>query len=188
MSKYFFFLLLSFICSCNTAVPPGVAFVKVDTLVAVYPTLPADSGYEDSASLYKGHDTDLPEKIVAFAKTQIGIQYNYGCTSPATGFDCSGFITYVFHHFNIPVPRSSVDFTDEGKEIPLKQAKPGDIILFTGTDIRKRIGGHVGIIVENDNGNIQFIHATSGKENAVTITSLDNYYLSRFMKIRRIIP
>ncbi|MBL7749710.1 MAG: C40 family peptidase, partial [Chitinophagaceae bacterium] len=51
-----------------------------------------------------------PDSLVAFAKTLIGIPYLYASTDPIKGFDCSGFITYVFNHFNIAVPRSSVDF------------------------------------------------------------------------------
>ena len=43
----------------------------------------------------------LPDSILAFAKTLIGIPYLYASTDPAKGFDCSGFITYVFNHFNI---------------------------------------------------------------------------------------
>jgi cell wall-associated NlpC family hydrolase len=45
-----------------------------------------------------------PEELVKFAKTLIGVPYLYGSTNPKKGFDCSGFITYVFNHFQIKVP------------------------------------------------------------------------------------
>src|SRR5437868_11387399 len=50
-----------------------------------------------------------PEQLLAFAESLIGVRYRYGSTDPVNGFDCSGFITYVFNHFDISVPRSSID-------------------------------------------------------------------------------
>ncbi|HEU5366403.1 MAG TPA: NlpC/P60 family protein, partial [Hanamia sp.] len=52
--------------------------------------------------------------VVDFAETLIGIKYKYGSTDREKGFDCSGFINYVFNHFNISVPRVSKDFTNAG--------------------------------------------------------------------------
>ncbi len=83
----------------------------------------------------------MPDELVAFAKTLEHIPYKYASADPAQGFDCSGFITYVFNHFNITVPRVSADFTNVGTEIPITQAKEGDIILFTGTDSTIRTVG-----------------------------------------------
>ncbi|HVF81818.1 MAG TPA: NlpC/P60 family protein, partial [Flavisolibacter sp.] len=90
-----------------------------------------------------------PQQIVDFAKTLIGVPYLYGSTDPAKGFDCSGFITYVFNRFNIAVPRSSIDFTSVGKEVTVADSKEADLILFTGTDSLKKFVGHMGIVVSN---------------------------------------
>ena len=130
----------------------------------------------------------LPDSILAFAKTLIGIPYLYASTDPEKGFDCSGFITYVFNHFNITVPRSSVDFTNYGKEISLENAKPGDLILFTGTDSTIRIVGHMGMVENVENDKLWFIHSTSGKAKGVVITPFENYYKSRFVKVIRVFP
>lgn len=129
----------------------------------------------------------LGDSIVAFAKTLLGKPYVYGCMAPSTGFDCSGFINYVYHHFNIPVPRSSVDFTNYGKEIPLEKARAGDLILFTGTNASVRTVGHIGIIISDEGSDTQFIHASSGKEMAVIITPLNDRYKARFVKVIRVI-
>ena len=128
------------------------------------------------------------EELVAFAKTQIGVPYKYASTDPSLGFDCSGFITYVFNHFNIAVPRSSKDFTNEGQEVEVADALPGDLILFTGTDSTDRTVGHMGIIVNNTEGKTEFIHSTSGKAYSVVITALERYYRSRFVKVIRVFP
>lgn len=127
-----------------------------------------------------------PDSVIAFAKTLIGVPYKYASTDPKVGFDCSGFITYVFNHFNIKVPRASKEFNYSGVDIPLSQAKKGDLILFTGTDSTERFIGHMGLIINNDQGSIQFIHSSSGKAYSVTISPLDKYYLGRFLKVIRI--
>ena len=129
-----------------------------------------------------------PEELVEYAETFIGTPYVYASTNPVVGFDCSGFITYVFNHFNITIPRSSVNFTDVPHEVPVKEAKPADLILFTGTDSTIRVVGHMGIVVYNANNELLFIHATSGKKMGVTITPLNDYYKGRFVKVIRIFP
>ncbi len=134
------------------------------------------------------YSTIQPDSIVAFAKTLIGIPYLYASTDPNKGFDCSGFITYVFNHFSTAVPRSSVDFTNYGKEITIEEAKPGDLILFTGTDSTIRIVGHMGIVENVQEGKLHFIHSTSGHAQGVVITSFEKYYQSRFVKIIRLFP
>jgi len=128
-----------------------------------------------------------PEQVMTFAETLIGVPYVYASTDPKVGFDCSGFITYVFNHFNIQVPRSSVDFTNVGKTIPVEQAKRGDIILFTGTDSLETEVGHMGLVVSNTD-TLRFIHSTSGKANGVTVTPLNGYYQKRFVRTLRIFP
>ncbi len=125
-------------------------------------------------------------KLVDFAQTLLGIPYKYASSNPLEGFDCSGFITYVFKHFHINVPRSSVDFTNAGKEIDLQAARVGDLILFTGTVDSIRIVGHMGIVTENRD-TLKFIHATSGKANAVTVSLLTDHYKKRFVKVIRVL-
>jgi len=123
-------------------------------------------------------------EVVRFAKTCLGVPYKYASTDKAKGFDCSGFINYVFNHFDIAVPRISWQFTNAGTEVSLKNSEPGDLILFTGSDANSGIVGHMGIITENNEGNIKFIHASTSK--GVVISSMNNYYIPRFVKVNRI--
>ncbi len=129
-----------------------------------------------------------PAELLDFAKTLEGVPYQYGSINPDKGFDCSGFITYVFNHFGIQVPRSSIDFTHVQQEINLRNSKPGDLILFTGTDSTITDVGHMGIITQNNGTDISFIHSTSGKAYGVTVTPLNSYYQGRFVKSIRIFP
>jgi cell wall-associated NlpC family hydrolase len=127
------------------------------------------------------------QKLVEYAKLFYGVPYKYGSSNPKTGFDCSGFINHVFTHFDIDVPRSSVNFTNIGTPVEVTDAAPGDLILFTGTNPKSRTVGHIGIVVENDDEGLEFIHSSSGKQYAVTISPLEGYYENRFVKVIRLI-
>jgi cell wall-associated NlpC family hydrolase len=132
--------------------------------------------------------TEFATGFVAYAKTLIGTPYVYGSVNPRVGLDCSGFVNCVSNHFGIKVPRSSVQFTNVGTTIETNDAQPGDLILFTGTDPRKHEVGHMGIITGNHDGQVQFIHSSSGKAKGVIITDLDDYYKTRLVKVIRIFP
>lgn len=121
-------------------------------------------------------------RLIEFAKTMIGVPYRYASSNPSIGFDCSGFVSYVFHNFGINAPRSSTEFNVAGIPIKLENARVGDVLIFTGTNPRKRVVGHVGIIANIKGDTIQFIHSTSGKEHGVTITTLNAYYRSRLLR------
>jgi cell wall-associated NlpC family hydrolase len=126
--------------------------------------------------------------LINFARTLKGIPYRYGCADPQKGFDCSGFVMYVFNHFQMNVPRSSSGFTNFGKEIDLQQSIPGDIILFTGTNSTIRKVGHVGIVTQVREDALVFIHASSGKIPAVVETAMNPHYKERFLKVIRVLP
>jgi cell wall-associated NlpC family hydrolase len=199
---YLLYGLLFFLCSCDITIrhsDEGMQNVATDSSAAyssvVDSVKAADSSKEDhtqnldTTEIKMGEVIDTknvhPEQVVTFAETLIGTPYRYGSTDPRVGFDCSGFITYVFNHFNIKVPRSSIDFSNVGKEIPVASAKRGDIILFTGTDSTERFVGHMGIVVANTD-TLRFIHSTSGKAYSVAISPLSKYYQGRFVKTIRV--
>ena len=124
------------------------------------------------------------DKVVDYAEKLIGIKYKYGSSKKENGFDCSGFITYVFNNFNIPVPRISRDFTNTGMEIDIKDSRRGDIILFTGSDANSGVVGHMGIITGNENGQVFFIHASTSR--GVMISDMNSYFIPRFVKVNRL--
>ncbi|SEK17638.1 Cell wall-associated hydrolase, NlpC family [Parapedobacter koreensis] len=127
------------------------------------------------------------QDLISFAKKLLGVKYKYGEANPSRGFDCSGFVHYVFGRFGITLPRSSSAIGKTGQNVPLSDAKAGDIILFTGTNPARRTIGHVGIVLSNNDKALRFIHASSGKAKAVTETALEGSYKNRFMKVIRVI-
>ena len=126
------------------------------------------------------------EDCIKFAETLEGIKYTYGGKSIEKGFDCSGFVWYVFNHFNIKVPRTSESFTNAGKEVSIEDSKLGDIILFTGSDATSGTVGHMGLITSNENGRITFIHASSGAGKRVMKSQMSAYFVTRFVKVIRV--
>ena len=121
------------------------------------------------------------KELVAFSKTFLGTPYVYAKQDPKKGFDCSGFINYVFKNYNIAVPRSSSGFKNFGKKIDVNSIRIGDVLVFTGYKDTTIIG-HLGIVCEANGLNSKFIHASSGKVMQVTISDLNsNHYANRFL-------
>lgn len=187
-----FILLLTFV-ACNNKDSSSATVINdtidlYDTLLSppMVDTPDANTGYPGQPAAVLNTTKLNASELVSFAKTQLGVPYKYASADPAQGFDCSGFITYVFNHFDVDVPRSSVDFTNVGEDVPWQQALPGDLILFNGTDSLIKEVGHMGIITDNKDGKLEFIHSTSGKQKAVVITPFEEYYKSRFVKVIRV--
>ena len=184
----FLFLLLCIGPSCDLITSGNTEDQNNVTVIAdtIAPEK-ADKPKQNSVLLVLNKDINsiTGRELVAYAKTLVGVPYLYASVDPAQGFDCSGFITYVFNHFQIAVPRSSVDFTNVGKPVDVHAAQEGDLILFTGTVDSIRIVGHMGIVTENVD-TLKFIHSTSGKANGVTISTLNEYYNKRFVKVVRV--
>lgn len=112
-------------------------------------------------------------EIVAYAKTFLGYKYVYGGTTPA-GFDCSGFMQYVYKHFGYSLSRTSKTQAGDGVAVSKANLQPGDIICFSGSSGSKTIT-HVGMYI----GGGQFIHAANSRK-GVIISNVDGagfYYV-----------
>lgn len=162
--------------------------IKIVTENKVITNNPFEENSIRKDTIIKVETTNQASDFVSYAKTLTGRPYLYGSVDPEKGLDCSGFINAVSNHFGIEVPRSSVEFTNFGATVETSNAKPGDLILFTGTDPGKRIVGHIGIITNNLNGEVEFIHSSSGKAKGVTVSDLSGYYETRLVKVIRIFP
>ncbi len=123
--------------------------------------------------------------ILNIAEKQKGAPYVYGGCRPG-GFDCSGFVLYCFQQaVNVQLPHASGSISSMGTKISTKNARPGDIIYFTGRRINGRTG-HVGIVYEVNSNGIYFIHASTSEGVRINKTT-DNYWNGRFLGIRRIL-
>jgi peptidoglycan DL-endopeptidase LytE len=126
---------------------------------------------------------DLAESLVQRASENIGVRYHSGGTHP-NGFDCSGLIIYTFENSEIQLPRTAAGQSHFGAQINSNDAQKGDLIFFS-TNGRGNIN-HVGMVVENTDGEVKFIHASI--HSGVTISSLkEKYYERCFVKINRVL-
>jgi cell wall-associated NlpC family hydrolase len=128
------------------------------------------------------------DSIIQFALNYRGVPYVYAGNNPSKGFDCSGFVYYVFKSFNIELPRSSGGYKNIGKALDPTDFRIGDILIFYGYK-DKSVIGHVGIICEAKGLDSKFIHASSGKAGSVTISELNSdHYSKRFYKGITVLP
>lgn len=116
--------------------------------------------------------------INAFSLT--GIQYKYGGNSPSTGFDCSGFVRYVFHNAaNLTLPPTARAIAQIGKSVKKDELQPGDLVFF---NTLKKAFSHVGIYI----GDNKFIHAPSTGKTVRVESMQDGYWASRFEGAQRL--
>lgn len=120
----------------------------------------------------------IGEQIVAFAEQFLGTPYVWAGSSPS-GFDCSGFVSYVFKNFGYTVKRTAASMYTNGVAVDKSELQIGDAVFFASSS---ESIGHVGIYI----GDGEFIHSSSGC-GYVTISGLDESYYSRmYVGARRI--
>lgn len=113
-------------------------------------------------------------EIVAYAKKQIGVPYVWAGNDP-TGFDCSGFTSYVMKEFDKTIPRRAVDQEKTSRKVKQKNAQKGDLVFFdNGSGI-----SHVGMIISEKGAPLQMIHASSSKGVIITDITKSQYWLQR---------
>ncbi|MFM7661582.1 MAG: C40 family peptidase [Bacteroidota bacterium] len=127
--------------------------------------------------------TSSADEIINFAKKFLGVPYVYGGASPA-GFDCSGFIQYVFKEFGYSLGRTAGDQSIFGFDVQISELQPGDLLYFKGRNLNSSVIGHVAMVTSVTDGRIEFIHA-AGKSIRMDVLNNSSYYVPRFIKARR---
>ena len=123
--------------------------------------------------------TSIGETIVATAKQYMGAPYVYGGMSPS-GFDCSGFVNYVYKLCGYSMSRvASSIYNNNGTYVEKANLQIGDLVFFASNSSSI---GHVGIYI----GNGQFIHSSSGAGCVVISDLSSSYYLKNYVGAKRI--
>lgn len=124
----------------------------------------------------------LAESILSHGLSLVGTRYRYGGSSVKSGFDCSGFIGYLFkEELGMQLPRSSRDMINiDAPLVERDELEPGDLLFFS-TNGRNRVS-HAGIYM----GDNQFIHSSSSRSGGVRVDSLEDRYWNRtFIEAKR---
>lgn len=133
---------------------------------------------------FSGKPNSKTTELLKDAEKYLGAPYKYAGNTSA-GFDCSGFVCKVYGENDLTLPRRSQDQSGTGKEISIREAKPGDLVFFA-TAGAGRVS-HVGIVhdIGND-GEVKFIHSSTSK--GVIISSLNETYWNKaYLFVRRIL-
>lgn len=134
-------------------------------------------------SVERGERKSLRKDIAEHSRKYKGIKYKYAGKTPKTGFDCSGFTSYVFGKFNIEISSGSQNQARTGREIPVKRAKPGDLLFFG----KGRKVTHVALVTKNTRDGIFVIHSTSSRGIMEQNVSKSNYWKPKILFARDII-
>jgi cell wall-associated NlpC family hydrolase len=122
------------------------------------------------------------QTLIAEAQSYLGTPYAWGGMS-RKGMDCSGFAVIVYRAVGVELPRISPDQYKYGKDVPLKQVQPGDLLFFW--NYKPGVIGHTAICVEVNDGVPRFIHAASS---GVRYDDLNlAYWNQRFMCASRVL-
>ncbi|HTM01912.1 MAG TPA: C40 family peptidase [Vicinamibacterales bacterium] len=116
--------------------------------------------------------------LIATALSYRGVPYRNGGSDPS-GFDCSGFVQWVFAQEGRALPREVHDQYDVGEKIDREDVQPGDLVFF---DIEGKGASHVGIALGND----QFVHAPSSRGVVRVESYTIDYWKKRYIGARRI--
>lgn len=124
----------------------------------------------------------LADGILSHGLSLVGTRYRFGGSSVKSGFDCSGFIGFLFkEELGMKLPRSSRDMINiDAPLVERDELEPGDLLFFS-TNGRNRVS-HAGIYM----GDNQFIHSSSSRSGGVRVDSLDDRYWKRtFIEAKR---
>jgi cell wall-associated NlpC family hydrolase len=142
------------------------------------------SGFSFSDTTKKVKKTNpKADAMITFAKSFLGVPYRYGGTTPS-GFDCSGFINYIFGNYGFSLVRTSYGLAELGETVSLSTIQPGDLMFFKGSNAKSSSVGHVAMVIEVLPDDVKFIHAANG---GVRIDNLKTkYYIQRYVKAKRL--
>lgn len=114
------------------------------------------------------------QEVLLNALTLTGIQYKHGGKTPETGFDCSGFVGYVFKQaLNLTLPHNARAMSQIGIQVSQSQLKPGDLVFF---NTLKTKFSHVGIYI----GDNRFIHSPSAGKEVKVVSMKEAYWANRY--------
>ncbi len=170
-TQYLLCILLALTSVSCAAIEPAPENTRAKTEVSVQMPLNAEA---------EEHWPERAREVLVNALSLTGIRYKYGGNSPETGFDCSGFVRYVYlQTSNLSLPHSARAISQLGKTVQKNELKPGDLVFF---NTLKSTFSHVGIYL----GNNRFIHSPSSGGGVRVEDMQTSYWEKRFNGAQRI--
>jgi cell wall-associated NlpC family hydrolase len=126
----------------------------------------------------------LRREVIAYAQQNIGRPYTAAGKTPSSGFDCSGFTSYVWNHFNVKLSPSARDQANQGLPKSVAQAAPGDLVFFRRSASEPIF--HVALVVSNDGRSLKVIHSTSSRGVVVDDILASQYWKPKIDSVREV--
>lgn len=138
-----------------------------------------------TSSTLSKKEAALREDIVSYAEKYRGTEYQSAGKNPRTGFDCSGFTSYVMDHFDIDLSPSSQTQSKQGMSKFINQVEPGDLIFFR----RKATDPifHVALVVSRDSKSLKVIHSTTSRGVVIDDILASDYWRPKIDSARDIV-
>lgn len=130
-------------------------------------------------------NTQQVDQVITYAKKFLGTPYRYAGSTPS-GFDCSGFISYIFGNFGFQLGHSSYGMAEFGKTVKLSDIRPGDLMFFKGSSTKSSRIGHVAMVVEVTPEAIKFIHSSTSRGVVIDNFKTSKYYIPRYITTKRL--
>lgn len=125
------------------------------------------------------------DSMVSLGQKYLGVKYSYGGNSPS-GFDCSGFVSFLFNSYGFKLSKASRELAKFGYEVNESCLQAGDLAFFKGRSTKSSEVGHVALVIRAMGGQWDIIHATVHKGIWIDrdVMNID-YYKQRFLMFRR---
>jgi cell wall-associated NlpC family hydrolase len=117
-------------------------------------------------------------QVADLAQQYVGSRYKWGGSSPA-GFDCTGFVMWIFGQFGVSLPHNEAGQLASGDRVNAEELQPGDVLVFANT--YRRGLSHVGIYL----GEGRFVHAVDERHGVLVSNLWDSYWGPRFVGASR---
>ena len=153
----------------------AAAFIVFGPVLADEPATPSPEKQADASRELNGI-----QKLISDALGLVGLRYRRGGTDAESGFDCSGFVGYLFRErLGLDLPRTSRDISRTGEPVEKSELEPGDLVFF---NTMRRTFSHVGIYL----GNNQFVHSPRSGRGVSVEDMTDRYWSKRYNGARRV--
>lgn len=190
MQKIFFAITVVFLlasCSSNRGVAVSDLYSSKNKRVTAYNSKKSDKNdrpkkitrqtSDEKENSSKKEEHAARQAVITDALTYLGVRYLPGGKKPETGFDCSGFTSFVFTKNNVSLNGPSDKQANMGKQKPKSILAPGDLVFFGD---KQRIS-HVAIVVKNEAEQLEVIHATTSAGVRKDEINFSKYWNQRFL-------
>lgn len=179
------FFLLLWLVACSNPKRASTSYYKSSsdkpapvTSAPNKPTAPA------KPSTSGGSVSKQRREMADYARKYIGTPYKYAGASPKTGFDCSGFTSFILKGFGYPITPASRGQATLGREVSMSKVQPGDLVFFAenGRDV-----SHVAMVSKRDGKNVYCIHSTTSRGVVEENITVSKYWQERLLYAKDVI-